>query len=384
MIIDEGNHLFDCLDEGPMKKRRTTNFDCTKQDHLRMEELVPVRPDGLAICSKGATTTVNSALARMLNCTIGSLVGRDLISLFSPQVRETTQHKFDVLLQDDLGHTTSFRSQLIRADRTVIDVDASICRLDSEASDHVVTFRPQATFSDGKSASNQAVLQRTHMLQMSVFGELAAALVHSLGQPVTAATGAKDLLLDANGQFYLNKGNERAVAILLESVDDLAARFKKIWDFVRVRKPSLETVGINSICEDAIDLVRESARHAGVAIDFSAGRGLTATVDPSLVQLALVSLLHRSVLALTSATESNRSVSVSTSGEGCSYLCIKISHDGFGLSGEEQFDSTLGVEVSVKENLTLDTCRLIAEEHGGILWVTPEVDRLTYRLILPA
>lgn len=368
---------------GQMKKRQTVNLDSLKRDVVRFEELVHICPNGIALCDDDKIVDANSALAKMLGRTTSEFIGQDIASLIIPDERESTQRKLSVLLHEDLGHATSCRTQLVRADHSAIHVEISICSLEQAAANNAVVIRPLAVFRNSPALSSEELLQRSHMLRMGVFGELAASLIHALGQPVTAATGARDLLLDAKGRPHIDAGNSRAADILMASVNDFAGKFKTIWDFVRVRKPNQVEVGVNSICEDAIDMVSQFAAHSGVTIEFSAGDRLTATADPSLLHLTLVSLLHRSVLSLTTTTESNRRILVTTAIADDANVSIDINHNGIGLSREESgADSNSACETPI-DNLTVATCRLIVEQNGGVLSIKPSALGTRYRLTLP-
>lgn len=366
-----------------MKKRQTTNSELKKQQHLGGDEPVKGRLTGIAVCSDGKIVAANSALAKILQRTADGLINCHPGSLFATSAQDTTQHKLDVLLQQTSGHTTRIRTQLVRTDQTLIEVDASISRLTEDAAEYVVTLSPLAVFSDANSSLADSFLQRSHVLRMSVFGELVASLLHSLGQPITAATGARDLLLDANGKFFINDTNARAATILLESVDDLAGRFNTIRNFVRTRKPTIASVEVNAICADAIHLISHSAGHAALAIEFTAQPELTAMVDASLVRLVVVSLLHRSVLSCATDTGLNRRLHVRTLGQASSYVVIEISHSRDPTSPKQPSDEVMLEEQDAEENLILVTCRLVVEQNGGLLRVKTDCDIVQYQLILP-
>lgn len=367
------------------ERSHISEIDALRRDAARFVELVRICPNGVVVCKSGNVTFANPAFERIVKTPAESIVGRQLSQVVDPGVRESTLARLEAMLNQAVGHTAVFATRLIRSDGAVVDVDVSIEQLEMDrTADSVVVFRPVPIFRDSQLMCREDLLQRTHTLRMSVFGELAASLVHELGQPVTAAKGASELLIDDDGTIGFPRDNDKLARILVGSISGITDKFQNIWNFVRLRKPDLRSVGINSVIEDAIDLVSSGARHAGVRISFSAADVETATVDASLIELATISLLRRSITALTATVGEDRLIEVRTYFASNGFVAAEILHNGIGMSAEELSDSNLLVEESSTEHLALATCRMIIEENHGVLVVQPrEGGGVRYQVLIP-
>lgn len=367
------------------QRKQIAELDALRRDAGRFTELVRICPNGIVVCKSGSVTFANPAIEKIVQCPAQSLVDRKLSDLLAAEIRDSTLARLEAMIHQEVGHAGVFGSKLVRADEAIVDVDVSIGPLEmDDAADCVVVFRPVASFHDSHLMNREDLLQRSHTLRMSVFGELAASLIHELGQPVTAAKGASELLVDNDGKFQIPANNEKLARLLVGSISGITEKFQNIWNFVRLRRPDLKPVGINSVMEDSIDLVSSGARHAGVRINFLPADVQTATVDPSLIELATTSLLRRSITALTATVGEERLIEVRTYFASNDFVAAEIRHNGIGMSTEELTDASLQIEASSAEHLALTTCRMIIEENHGVLVVQPrEGGGVRYQILLP-
>lgn len=357
-----------------------------QRDAERFGELVRICPNGIAICSGTTVRSVNPALSQLVDFPAEELVGRSLADLLFESVRERTMNRLQTMLAEGMGHDSVCSTRLQRADGLTIDVEASTDRLESgEAVDSVVVFRPLAVFRNTALLNSEELIQRAHLLRMSVFGELAAALIHELGQPLTAARGASDILESTRNDDGTWNITGRPAEILMTAVGQIGDRFQKIWQFVRNRRPELTSVPINASVQDAIDLTTAAARHAAVDVQFSAGDVQTVNIDSSLIGLVTTGLIRRSVTALQASVGKPRLIRVTTSDCPGEFVAVEIEHNGAVMATEESGTAPTVPLESTPDHLALSTYRLIVEEHGGILNIQPGIGGVgvRYRLLLP-
>ena len=366
--------------------RLGSEFDSLKRDSQRFAALVEICPNGIAVCSGDRIIAANPALGRLIGASDSAeIVGRELRSLLSPETRLDTGRKLSEMLVASLGHSATCSAELQRIDGSIVNVDASIDHLESNgASDFVVVFRPLAVFRCGAVMNREDYLQQAYLHRMAVFGELAASLVHELGQPITAAKGAAEILHQQVTSGRLLRDGERSAAITMSAVNTAASTFQKIWNFVRTRQPSLEQIGVNSVVENAVDLVGASARHAGIDIQFQPGQVTYFNVDPALTELVLTSLIRRSVTSLVSVQGRDRIIRVATSQPNDSHVEISIEHNGEAMTAEEEGHSILEPE-DQSSPLALSICRTIIDQNGGVLSIERAADQegVRYRIIFP-
>ena len=366
--------------------RLGSEFDSLKRDSQRFAALVEICPNGIAVCSGDRIIAANPALGRLIGTSDSAgIVGRELQSLLSPETQLDTTRKLREMLVASLGHTATCMAELQRVDGSIVNVEASIDHLESNgASDFVVVFRQLAVFRCGEVMNREDYLQQAYLHRMAVFGELAASLVHELGQPLTAAKGAAEILHQQLTDGRLLSDGERSAAITMSAVNTAASKFHRIWNFVRTHKPCLEQIGVNSVVENAVDIVGASSRHAGIEIHFQPGQVTFFNVDLALTELVLTSLLRRSVTSLVSVQDRNRIIRVETSQPNESHIEISIEHNGEAMTAEEEGHSVLEHE-DLSSHLSLSICRTIIYQNGGVLGIEPVTDRqgVRYRIIFP-
>lgn len=357
-----------------------------QRDADRFGELVRICPNGIALCAGATVRSVNPALAELVNAPAEQLVGRPLGDLLFDSVRERTITRLQTMLTEQMGHDAVCATRLQRADGLTIDVEASTDRLESgEAVDRVVVFRPLAVFRNTALLNSEELLQRAHLLRMSVFGELAAALIHELGQPLTAARGASDILESTRSEDGTWNITGRPAEILMTAVNQIGDRFQKIWQFVRNRRPEIACVPLNASVQNAIDLTTAAARHAAVDVQFAAGEVQTVNIDSSLIGLVTTGLIRRSVTALQATVGSPRLIRVTTSDCPGEFVAVEIEHNGAVMASEEKGNPPAVPQETTPDHLALSTYRLIIEEHGGLLNIQPGIGGVgvRYRVLLP-
>lgn len=358
-----------------------------QHDAQRFGELVRICPNGIAVCTGDRIACVNPALSRLVDRPADELAGTRFADLLFEAGRDRTCTRLAAMLAENAGHDTVCRTRLQRSDGVTIDVEASVDRLEaSDGADSVIVFRPLAVFRNPDLLTAEEMVQRSHLLRMSVFGELAAALIHELGQPLTAARGASDLLESARSEDGTISFSGRPAEILMTAVGQVGDRFQKVWQFVRNRRPEISVVSINQTVQDAVELTSAAARHAGVELQQALGGETNASIDQSLVGLVTTGLIRRSITALQAAVGGQRVVRVTTSDCPGEFVSIEVEHNGAVLAGEELSVNAVPRDDADPDHLALSTYRLIIDENGGVLNIQPGLGGVgvRYQMLLPA
>lgn len=357
-----------------------------KRDTRGLTRLVDICPNGIAMYSDNRLVQSNPALQSLLDVRSDQLLGTSLESRFASDVRESTMRKLREMLAAGMNHDASCMTRLCRSDGAEINVDASIGEVE-QGGDQVVVFRPSAVFRNSSIMNREELLSVSHNHRMAVFGELAASLLHELGQPLTAANGASDILLN---QIAEGKGDQQvsrqSAELVFESVTSAVRHFQRVWNFIRLRKPLIEDVDVSFVLGEALELIETAARHAGVELQFRADRTGTMPADRSLLQLAFTGILQRSLTALSSQADGAGRINVTADQPSATRLEVVIRHNGDLLTSERHASHRIPEE-QIPENygLTLSVCRKIVEENGGVLAVQPNEDSkgVCYRMIFP-
>src|SRR5580693_6173726 len=225
-----------------------------------------------------------------------------------------------------------------------------------------------------------------HLNRVSTMGELTASLAHEINQPIGAAvTNAQACLR------FLDR-DQPDVAEAREAASEMARdaiRAADIIDRVRslYRKGSarLETVDINDVIREMIDMLRDEANRHSVTMRTDLAEGLPRVLaDPVQLQQVLMNLALNGIEAIGVDTEGELSIKSQLVED--SELLISVTDTGMGLPvGEvEQIFKAFFTTKPQGTGLGLAITRSIVESHGGRLWATANSGRgTTFWFTLP-
>ena len=140
-------------------------------------------------------------------------------------------------------------------------------------------------------------------------------------------------------------------------------------------EPKMEVVGMETLLEDAVEIIRPQAEREGLSLLYSGLNGRNETMivaDPELVERALLNLLHNAV----KFTEAGGSIEVLSemddASEPAPMIWIRVRDTGIGIEPAEQsriFQRFYRVDRARQSGggtgLGLAVVRHIAEVHGG-------------------
>jgi len=214
-----------------------------------------------------------------------------------------------------------------------------------------------------------------HASRLSVMGQMASALAHELGQPLTAC------------QSYLSGIRLRLARELAAApeIDEaigkatlLIAQAKGIVGFVRGfvarSERKAEIVDLVALLDQTLVLIDPPLRSAGIRIATSfgqdgEGRTRVAYCSPIAIQQVLVNLIMNAVDALQLLPERERRIELTFgTGPGDS-TTVDVANNGPGIPAElvpQLFDAFVTSKASGL-GLGLMICRTIVESHGGKL-----------------
>lgn len=132
------------------------------------------------------------------------------------------------------------------------------------------------------------------LYRLAVVGEIAASLIHELGQGLTVIRSSVDILKEfaKTGERLGAEPVQRTLELLARSGDSTSEWIHRIWNFLKADKPAFTSVSLPDVIADCVDLIRPSARHSGISIVADVPTDLPVIVtDSSLLRLILVRLL---------------------------------------------------------------------------------------------
>jgi C4-dicarboxylate-specific signal transduction histidine kinase len=235
-------------------------------------------------------------------------------------------------------------------------------------------------------ALRQMQADLTRVSRITAMGELTASLAHEVNQPIAAA------VINANSCSRWLMGDqpnlEEARAAAARIVQD-GTRAAEIINRVRMlfRKDGAnrETVDINEIISEMLELLRGEATQYSVALRMDLTPDLPATTgDRVQLQQVMMNLMMNGIDAMKDAA-GDRTLTINSRRGPNEQLLVSISDTGVGLP--EKHDQIFRPFFTTKSHgigMGLSISRSIVESHSGRLWASNGVPRgATFHLTLP-
>jgi PAS domain S-box-containing protein len=235
---------------------------------------------------------------------------------------------------------------------------------------------------------HQAAL--AHVLRVSTMGEMAAGLAHEINQPLGAIANF------ANGIATRLRAGVVQPAALLDTAQQIAAEalragevIRRLRDFVRRADYRRERCDLNGPVRNAAHLVEPDARRSGIALRLALDAALPAVfIDAIQIEQVLLNLMRNGLEAMIGCTRpAPHELLVETVRGGDGGVEVRVRDTGPGLPpavGERIFEAFFTTKSSGL-GMGLSISRSIIDDHGGRLWVQPNLDHgATFAFRLPA
>ncbi len=230
--------------------------------------------------------------------------------------------------------------------------------------------------------------QLIYLARVGLLGELSAALVHELNQPLAA------ILANAQAGRRRLRGPASAQAALGEILGDIVEASQRAISVIQrmralfLRRETLrQPVDLNAVARDAVALAQSSLAEHGVRLGLALDpRGLPLRGDPVQLQQVLLNLILNACDALDASRPGMRRLTVATLVGPGPQACLTVTDNGAGIASgllERIFDSFfttkpqgLGVGLSVS--------REIVAAHGGRIEARNRLEGgAVFRITLP-
>ncbi|MEB3226983.1 MAG: PAS domain S-box protein [Synechocystis sp.] len=223
--------------------------------------------------------------------------------------------------------------------------------------------------------------------------EFLASMSHELRTPLNAILGMSELL--TNGTYgNLDPQQAKAIETIAKSGGHLLELINDILDLAKIEAGKitleLETVGLQSLCEQSLPLVRYQAEKKGITLNVRFPRQkIGLWVDPRRLHQALLNLLSNAVKFTPAGGQVSLLAYVRPDSD---WLYFDVADTGIGIAPGDrhklfqpfvQIDSNLNRQYS-GTGLGLALVKRIAELHGGQVVFTSELGKGScFSLVLP-
>ncbi|MGI2336565.1 MAG: PAS domain-containing sensor histidine kinase [Dehalogenimonas sp.] len=329
---------------------------------------------------KGSILYANGAATRLFGYNIGVLMSKTIQDLDAGTAKREWKKKLAELKQSD---SLVWNSEYRRNDGRVLPVEVLLSFIQLGDKGYYWAFvRDVSERQEAAEREKQLQSELNLSGRLASVGELAAGVAHEINNPLTGIIGFSERLL--------RKSRDEKMTTDLKRIHAEAQRAAKVVQnlltFARQREPRKESVDINEILAESLELREYELNQLGIQVVTHFADLPSISADYYQLEQVFVNLIINAEQAITSSGKGDRLII--SSGEMDGYIVVTITDNGPGIKSrdlEKVFDpffTTKGDDGGT--GLGLSICHGIVQEHHGRINVTSELGSgTTFTISLP-
>ena len=358
------------------------------ESEARLQAIMDNVPDAIFTCDSDChIQSLNPSAQKLFRGAVPQLVGKHLTEFFPDDAKEDPVQP-NISVQREL--------QLRRLDGSEFPADVWIGPVDlGNEPSHIAVIRDISSRVQAQRELETTRQQYFHQEKMAAIGQLAAGILHEVGNPIAAIAGAASELKGVTtcrnspeGDCPFHDAIGRNVDLIDAQTTRLGRITREIADFAAPRPRERELLDLNSLLQSTARLLTYDKRFREVDLRLELDANLPAIVGVAdqLTQL-FMNLLINAVDACTAIGEEKDCILLKSEQVGDRVL-VSVCDSGCGMSEEtlmhalEPFYTTKPVGRGT--GLGLSLCDSITLSHGGALEIESEQGKGTcVRVFLP-
>jgi PAS domain S-box-containing protein len=232
-------------------------------------------------------------------------------------------------------------------------------------------------------------MELAHANRVTTMGQLTGSIAHEVNQPIAATVASAQAALRwlARQSPDLDKVRQLLTQIVKNSTR-AGEVIHRIRDLIKKAPPRQDLLEINEPIREVIGLTRVEAMNNRVNVKTDLADGLPLVRgDRVQLQQVMLNLILNAIEALSSVSDGERDVLISTAtaGSGDVLVTVRDSGPGLDLPSIERVFEAFYTTKATGIGMGLSICRSIIEAHGGRMWASANEPRgAVFQFTLPA
>ncbi len=374
-------------------------YKMRKQVNSRQQRLVNILDNAaeaiITIDNIGQVETFNAAAEHLFGYMASEILGKNILMLIKVDERKY-YHKLFLEYQNikhekqELGAGKSYEIEIlcrcekllpvsVKFSKTIINGNALYTALVSDISE-----RRELELERQEHLSEMA-----HIGRLSIMGEMAAGMAHELNQPLAAMSlYLQGSLRSCDPEADTCKDIITAVHSAIDQVDRASVIIRTMRGFVHRESFHLEVIDINELIKRSVEFVLFSHQKVNPQPIFLLSKEpIMVKVDALQIEQVMVNLIRNAFDAQVDIAIENRVLKITSELDDKGFINVFVIDAGEGVA-EENVDKIFNTYFTTKTDglgMGLSICRSIIEEHDGMLWYEPGIERGSqFCFILPS
>ena len=371
--------------------RKTSDL---QRNETRMRVIIDNIIEGIFTTDyKGTIECLNTAACRIFGYNDGvELLGRNVSDLVpEPHKRRHDQyikeHLESLQPPDKDQNQHNFHGKVffkresygVKKSGEPVPIEVTVCHVRSgRDAQFIASIRDISERKKAQEELEQTRMKIFHNDKMAAMGNLAAGIVHEIGNPTAAITGLVESLQESCG--LMDNDNRANLELIHEQVSRLTTITRDVSEFSNVQAEEFQPCNLNDVIQNSLKLFNFDQRLTKVATILQLDRQIPAVMGtPNQLRQVILNILMNALDATSEDLQKNPCITISTCLPADSTkLRVTIEDNGVGMSPETSqraFDAFFTTKpVGKGTGMGLSICHTIVEKHLGEIIIESNPD----------